>query len=94
MASKTIKLTEPIKLGDRTIAEVTVRSPKVKEVRALDALARSKKPELDVAVEAVTILTDLSAEMAEELDTADLGTITEAVSGFFPKAPGGAAGAE
>lgn len=94
MASKKITLTEPITVGGRTIAEVTVRSPKVKEVRALDALARSGKPELDVAVQAVMILTDLPEEMAEELDTGDLAAITEAVSGFFPKAPGGAAGAE
>lgn len=92
MASTKITLTEPITIEGRTVTEVTVRSPKVREVRALDALARSGKPELDIAVEAVTLLTDLSVEQAEELDTADLGLITEAVQGFFPKAPGGGAG--
>lgn len=92
MATKAITLSEPIKLGDRTITEVVVRSPKVREVRALDAMSKAGGADLDEAVGAILLLTDLTPEAAEELDTVDMATLSEAIASFFEAAPGRANG--
>lgn len=88
MPSTKVTLGEPIKLGDRTITEVVVRSPKVREVREMERIAREAGNDLDQALGAILLLTDLPQEASDDLDTTDIGAISEAIESFFPKARG------
>ena len=89
MPKKTITLGEPIQLeGKPLITEVTVRSPKVREVREIERIAREATGGLDDAIGAILILTDLPKEAVDDLDTTDIALISETIEGFFPKARG------
>lgn len=93
MAKKTITLSEPIELEGRdTITEVTVRTPKVREVRQLAALGETAEDQMDEAISAILLLTDLDAESVEELDTADMMALSEAIADFFPEGAGSGTG--
>lgn len=89
MPSKKVTLAEPIKIeGKATITEITVRSPKVREVREIERIAREAQGSLDDAIGAILILTDLPKEAVDDLDTTDIATISETIEGFFPKGRG------
>lgn len=93
MAKKTITLEEPIVIGDRKITDVIIRSPKVKELRTIEALGKGGEGGTDEAVSIAIMLTNLTAEEVEELDTVDLFRVSKAMEDFFGAAPAKASGA-
>lgn len=92
MTSKvvTLKLQEPIEVGGTTIAEVTIRRPKVKDLRALDQDAEGTEMEKGIAMAA--LLTDLTPDAIEEMDAFDFAALSEKIAGFLPQAPAQGAG--
>jgi len=87
MASiQTVKLSEPAQVRGQRISEVTVRRPKVKDLRALDHLDVNAN-DLTRGIEMAAILTGLAAETIDELDAADFAAISDVIAGFLPKPP-------
>lgn len=90
---QTVTLDYPITWEGAKIAEVTVKRPKVKDIKAMTAAAEEKDAnEFDRSILVISALSGLSAEAIEELDQADFQAISEVVGGFFPKATAPAVG--
>ena len=87
MNKTNVKLAEPIMVGDQKLTEVTLRRPKVKDLRALDHLDVNAN-DLTRGVEMAAILTGLTPETIDELDAADFAAISDVIAGFLPKPPG------
>ena len=87
MNKTNVKLAEPIMVGDQKLTEVTLRRPKVKDLRALDHLDVNAN-DLTRGIEMVAILTGLTPETIDELDAADFAAISDVIAGFLPKPPG------
>lgn len=88
----TVTLAEPIEFGGAEIKEVTVRRPKVKDLRAVSNAADDTKSEVEQGIAIVAILTGLPAEAIDELDAGDFDKISTVVGDFFPKATARASG--
>ena len=84
--ARTVKLTEPLVTSGEKIAEVTVRPPKVKDLRSLDVHAPDST-DLTRGIEMAAILTGLTPETIDELDAADFAAISDVIAGFLPKPP-------
>ena len=79
----TIRLHEPIEQDGRVISEVTVRSPKVRDLRAIDAKAGRDASEFDKGIVMAALLTGIPVEAIEEMGAADFASVSEAVAGFM-----------
>jgi len=86
MSKTNVKLAEPIVVGGQKITEVTLRRPKVKDLRALDHLDVSAN-DLARGIEMAAILTGLTPQTIDELDAADFAAISDVIAGFLPKPP-------
>ena len=84
MSKTNIKLGEPIVVGGQKITEVTLRRPKVKDLRALDHLDVNAN-DLTRGIEMAAILTGLTPETIDELDAGDFAAISDVIAGFLPK---------
>lgn len=82
-----VKLVRPFKVEDRTITEVTIRRPKVRDLRALEKIREPGATELDQSIAMTATLCDLPPDAMDEMDAADFASISEVLSGFLPKAP-------
>lgn len=82
-----VKLSRPLKIGDRTVAEVTIRRPKVKDLRAMEKVREPGSTEMDQGIAMAATLCDLPLEAMDEMDAADFASISEVITGFLPKAP-------
>ncbi len=82
-----VKLSHPIEVGTRTIAEVTIRRPKVRDLRAMEKAREPGASEIDQGVAMAATLCDLPLEAMDEMDAADFASISEVLGGFLPKAP-------
>jgi hypothetical protein len=82
-----VKLVRPFKVEDRTITEVTIRRPKVRDLRALEKIREPGATELDQSIVMTATLCDLPPDAMDEMDAADFASISEVLSGFLPKAP-------
>lgn len=84
---KKITLTTPIKRGESTITEITLRKPKTGELRSLkvEDLFTTDVNTLFVLLPRISLPTLLEADIAN-LDTEDLLEIAGAVKGFFMNA--------
>jgi hypothetical protein len=82
-----VKLVRPFRVEDRTITEVTIRRPKVRDLRALEKAREPGSTELDQGVAMAATLCDLPLEAMDEMDAADFATISEVLGGFLPKPP-------
>ena len=82
-----VKLSRPLKIGDRTVAEVTIRRPKVKDLRAMEKAREPGSTEMDQGIAMAATLCDLPLEAMDEMDAADFASISEVITGFLPKAP-------
>ncbi len=81
-----VKFSRPLKIGDRTVAEVTIRRPKVKDLRAMEKAREPGSSEMDQGIAMAATLCDLPLEAMDEMDAADFAAISEAITGFLPKA--------
>ena len=82
-----VKLVSPFKVEDRTIAEVTIRRPKVRDLRALEKVREPGSTELDQGIAMAAALCDLPLAAMDEMDAGDFAAISEVMGGFLPKAP-------
>ncbi len=88
-----VKFSRPLKIGDRTVAEVTIRRPKVKDLRAMEKAREPGSSEMDQGIAMAATLCDLPLEAMDEMDAADFAAISEAITGFLPKASASKGGA-
>ncbi len=89
----TVTLEEPIIVGGSELTKVTVRRPKVKDLREVSAAADGAKSDMEQGIAIVATLTGLPAEAIDELDAGDFDNISTVVGDFFPKATARASGA-
>lgn len=82
-----VKLRRPVTIGDETISEVTVRRPKVKDLRAMERAREPGGSEMDQGVAMAAALCDISIAVVDEMDAVDFASISEVITGFLPKAP-------
>ena len=62
-----VKLSHPIEVGTRTIAEVTIRRPKVRDLRAMEKAREPGMSEIDQGVAMAAALCDLPLEAPDHL---------------------------
>ena len=67
--------------GGTKIESVTVRRPKVREVRAFEEV-RKEKGELEASLDMLARLCGLTPEQVDELDTLDFQALSEIMAGF------------
>jgi hypothetical protein len=82
-----VKLVRPFKVEDSLITEVTIRRPKVRDLRAMERLREPGSTELDQGIAMAAALCDLPMDAMNEMDAADFASISEVLGGFLPKAP-------
>jgi hypothetical protein len=82
-----VKFSRPLKIGDRTVAEVTIRRPKVKDLRAMEKAREQGSSEMDQGIAMAATLCDLPLEAMDEMDAADFAAISEVITRFLPQAP-------
>lgn len=82
-ASKTIPLAWPVDLGAEVISEITLRRPKIRQLRALEQAAR-EAGQLDEAVLMLIHLGGLREALVDEMDPEDFARVSEAMRDFFP----------
>jgi hypothetical protein len=85
-----VSLTHAITAGGAKVQEITVRRPKVRDLRQIEAL-RSGSSEIDQGVSMVAVLSGLSPDEIDEMDAGDFARVSEIVAGFFqpPASPDG-----
>ncbi|PCJ57848.1 MAG: hypothetical protein COA65_08880 [Rhodospirillaceae bacterium] len=79
MSDVTIKLNHPVEHNGETIDEITLRRPKVKDLRKLDAI----KGEVEKGVHLVSKLASLPSAVVDEIDAEDFVKISEQVADFL-----------
>ncbi len=78
--SQTIPLSFPIEIGGRTISDVTIRRPKVGDLRRME---KHKGSDFDRTMRVLADLTELAPEELDELDTSDLQALSKVLEGFM-----------
>jgi hypothetical protein len=91
--SKIVRLTQPIVLDGKTITEVQVRRPKVKDLRAMERENNGTATQIDQGVAMAALLTELPVEIVDEMDAVDFAAVSEVIAGFLPQGPAPATGA-
>ncbi len=87
-----VKLQVAIEAHGEPLTELTLRRPTVQEVRAIKALPyRIDKNEevgldMDVAAKYIAVCAGIPPSSVNQLDLADLNTLSWAVAGFFMSA--------
>ena len=82
-----VKLSHPFKVGDKTIAEVTIRRPKVRDLRAMEKAREPGATDIDQGIAMAAALCDLPLEAVDEMDAVDFAAISEVITRFLPQAP-------
>ena len=82
-----VTLARPIRVEERMITEVTIRRPKVRDLRAMEKMREPEGTELDQGIAMAAALCDLPLEAMDEMDAADFAAVSEVLGGFLPKAP-------
>jgi len=82
-----VKLVRPIRVEERMITEVTIRRPKVRDLRAMEKMREPEGTELDQGIVMAAALCGLPLEAMDEMDAADFAAISEVLGGFLPKVP-------
>ena len=80
-----ITLSQPISWEGNTVTEVTVKKPKVKDLKAMQAALDGVVDQLEQGIVMAATLTGLPRDAIEELDTEDFTAISEVIAGFFPR---------
>ena len=79
-----VKLAHPLTVGDKTIADVTIRRPKVRDLRALEKAREPGMNQMDQSIAMAAALCDIPAEAMDDMDTTDFAAISEVISRFLP----------
>jgi len=65
---KTVRLSQPIAWEGKTVTDVQVRRPKVKDLRAMERDGTSPASQIDQGVAMAALLTELPVEIIDEMD--------------------------
>ena len=84
--STTVALSYPISHDGKTIDEVTVRRPKVRDLKRIDG-----KEDMAQTVMLIEILTGLSRALVDDMDTHDFKVIGDIIGGYTSKGKSGSA---
>lgn len=76
---ESITLTEPITRDGMTIDTITLRRPKVGDIRRMDKV---KGSDLEKTLWMIGALTDLSPDEVDALDASDLNVLAKKIEGF------------
>jgi hypothetical protein len=82
-----VKLVRPLNVEGQMITDVTIRRPKVRDLRALEKAREPGFTELDQGIAMAAALCDLPLAVMDEMDAGDFAAISEVLGGFLPKAP-------
>ena len=82
-----VKLVRHIRVEERMITEVTIRRPKVRDLRAMEKMRQPEGTELDQGIAMAAALCDLPLEAMDEMDAADFAVISEVLGGFLLRTP-------
>ena len=82
-----VKLVRPLNVDGQMITEVTIRRPKVRDLRAMEKTREPGFTELDQGIAMAAALCDLPLAAMDEMDASDFAAISEVLGGFLPKAP-------
>ena len=80
-----VKLVRSIMVAERTITEVTIRRPKVRDLRAMEKMREPGSTELDQGIAMAAALCDLPLEVMDDMDAADFAAISEVLGSFLPR---------
>jgi hypothetical protein len=83
--AQVVKLAEPVNFNGAQITEITIRRPKVKDLRRIDDQMKDEMTELDQGAVMASALTGQPVEFFDELDFEDFVEVQEVVADFFPK---------
>lgn len=90
---KTVRLSQAILWDGKSVTEVQVRRPKVKDLRAMERDNIATVTQIDQGVAMAALLTELPVEIIDEMDAVDFAAVSEVIAGFLPPGPGPAIGA-
>jgi hypothetical protein len=79
----TIALAIPVSVDGSTITEISIRRPKVRDLRVLEEATGDKSTQLDQGAVLVALLAGIPETAVEEMDAADFARASEVIGGFF-----------
>ena len=82
----TIELAVPFSVDGTVITKLSLRRPKVRDLRALEEATEGKSTQLDQGATLVALLSGLPEEVVEDMDAADFARASEVIGGFFGEA--------
>ena len=90
---KSVRLSQPIVWEDKTVTDVQIRRPKVKDLRAMERDTPTSANQIDQGVAMAALLTELPVEIIDEMDAVDFAAVSEVIAGFLAQGPAPATGA-
>lgn len=88
----TITLGIPVFIDGSTITELSIRRPKVRDLRTLEQATQGKSSQLDQGAALLSLLAGIPEAAVEEMDATDFARASEVIAGFFEGARVPAAG--
>ncbi len=81
-ANQKLKLAHPFQVDGKAMAEITIRRPKVKDIRAIDTV--KDQGDLQQGLTMACLLTGLPPDVLDEMDAGDFARVSEVVMSFLP----------
>ncbi len=78
-----LKLDHPFSADGKTLTEVSIRRPKVKDIRSIDVV--KNQGDLQQGLTMASLLTGISIDALDEMDAGDFARVSEVVMSFLPK---------
>ena len=88
----TIALGIPVSVDGDTFTEISIRRPKVRDLRTLEEATQGKTSQLDQGAALLSLLAGIPEAAVEEMDATDFARASEVIAGFFEGARVPAAG--
>ena len=87
--STTVMLGVPVAIEGEMITELSIRRPKVRDLRVLEEVTQGKPLQLDRGAALLSLLAGIPEAAVEDMDATDFARASEVISGFFEgvKAP-------
>jgi hypothetical protein len=90
--SNIVMLGVPLVVEGETITELSIRRPKVRDLRVLEEVTQGKPSQLDQGAALLSLLAGIPEAAVEEMDATDFARASEVIAGFFEGARVPAAG--
>ena len=79
----TIELAVPVSVDGNVITELSLRRPKVRDLRTLEEATQDRSSQLDQGAVLVALLSGIPEDVVEDMDPADFARASEVIGGFF-----------